>query len=108
MKNTLFNNPMVTSAKKAMTQKDLDRYKRLGESMYTDIDFKSSTITNNIPQPMIDGAIYIESMLKSGLHPSILDDDEKNVMTEVYGDEWYKKYGYVKEYLTDIVTLTFK
>ena len=102
--SNLFNNPMVASAKKAMTKKDLDNYQKLGESMYKDINFENSSV-NNLPQPMVDAAIYVESMLKSGMHPSLLDDNDKNAMLEVYGEEWYKKYGYVKEYLTEIVTL---
>jgi len=103
-KSNLFDNPMVTSAKKAMTKKDLDKYQQLGESMYRDINFETS-IVNNLPQPMVDAAIYVESMIKSGMHPSLLDENDKNVMNEVYGDEWYKKYGYIKEDLTEIVTL---
>ena len=103
-KSNLFDNPMITSAKRSMTKKDLDKYKKLGESMYKDINFENSTV-NNLPQPMVDAAIYVESMLKSGMHPSLLDDNDKNAMNEVYGEEWYKKYGYLKEDLKDIVTL---
>jgi hypothetical protein len=103
-KSDLFNNPMVESAKKAMTKKDLDHYQQLGESMYKDINFETSSV-NNLPQPMVDAAIYVESMIKSGMHPSLLDENDKNVMNEVYGDEWYKRYGYIKEDLIEIVTL---
>lgn len=103
-KSTLFNNPMITSAKKAMAKKDLDHYQKLGESMYKDINFETSSV-NNLPQPMIDAAIYVESMIKSGMHPSLLDENDKNAMLEVYGEEWYKKYGYLKEDLNEIVTL---
>ena len=47
----------------------------------------------------------IESMLKSGLHPSMLSDEEKFILKDILGDKWYEKYGYVKEDLHDIVTL---
>jgi hypothetical protein len=103
-KSTLFDNPMIESARKAMSKKDLDRYQKLGESMYKDINFETSSV-NNLPQPMINAAIYVESMIKSGMHPSLLDENDKNAMLEVYGEEWYKKYGYVKGDLTDIITL---
>ena len=103
-KSNLFDNPMVTSAKKAMSKKDLDKYQQLGESMYRDINFETSSV-NNLPQPMIDAGIYVESMIKSGMHPSMLNEDERNIMKEAFGAEWYKIFKYINEDLTDIVTI---
>jgi len=49
---------------------------------------------------------YIESQLQAGMHPSVLDDNEKAILRDAYGDEWYLKWNYIKEDLDDIVTLT--
>ena len=35
----------------------------------------------------------------------MLEENEKALMKETYGDEWYKEWGYVEEDLIDIVTL---
>lgn len=100
----LFNNPMVESAKKAMSQKDLDRYKDWGEAVFDDIDYETASVTQ-YPPPMLNALAYIEDSLKSGQHPSTLTKDEVNLLNEMMGNEWYKKWGYVKDDLDDIVTV---
>lgn len=105
-KDKLFDNPVVREAKSKLSQKDIERYQYLGEEMYKNIDFEKASVAN-MPPPMADAFAYIEHMLKTGCHPSVLDDDEKNILVEVQGEEWYKLYGYVKEDLDDIVTLKF-
>ena len=105
--NSLWNNSMITSALNAMSDEDRENYKKLGESMFADINFETASITdkNNVPLFLNDAASYICESIKSGLHPSMLTDDEKVVMENVLGKEWYKKYDYTKEDLDDIVTL---
>ena len=102
---SLFNNPMVESALKSMSQEELQRYREIGERMYGTVDFKDSQILNNVPPPMYEAGAYISEQLKSGLHPSMMDDDEKRLMEELFGKEWYTKWGYVEGDLTDIVTV---
>lgn len=104
---SLWNNSMVQSALSSMSYDDLQRYKKIGESMYSDIDFETSTITdsNNVPFFLTDAAAYIVDMIKSGLHPSDLSDNEKFIMESVLGKEWYKEYGYVENDLTEIYTI---
>jgi hypothetical protein len=38
----------------------------------------------------------------------MLNENEKMILTEVLGKDWYTKYGYVEADLTDIVTLKQK
>lgn len=102
---SLFNNPMVESALKSMSPEELQRYKEIGERMYGTIDFEDSKILNNVPPPMYEAGAYISEQLKSGLHPSMMDDDEKRLMEELFGKEWYTLWGYVEGDLTDIVTV---
>lgn len=105
--NSLWNNSMITSALNSMSSDELDHYKKLGESMFGDINFETASITdkNNVPLFLNDAASYICESIKSGLHPSMLTDDEKIIMENVLGKEWYKKYDYTKEDLDSIVTL---
>ena len=106
--NNLFDNPMVNSARKSMSAKDIERLKLLGEEMYKDIDFEKSQILNNIPPEIQDSLFYLDSLIKSGLHPSMLNKDEKFLLSEGFGKTWYEKYGYVKEDLDEIVTVIMK
>jgi len=52
--------------------------------------------------------MYVEHQLRSGLHPSMLEKDEKNLLVKIKGEEWYKNWGYVKEDLDNIVTLNLE
>ena len=101
----LFTNPMIESALKALSPEELSRYRALGEDLYGTVDFEQNKILNNTPAPMYEAGAYLREQLKSGLHPSMMDDDEKRLMEELFGKEWYKEWGYVEGDLTDIVTL---
>jgi len=109
-KSGLWDNDMVKSALKSMSPADIERYQKIGESMYKDLNFETSCIENknNMPPFMVDALAYIEESLNSGLHPSMLSDDDKNILNEAYGKIWYKKWGYVEGDLTDIVTIEKK
>ena len=100
----LFDNPMVTAAKKSMSPRSLERYRKLGESMYGGINFTNSKVDNCL-EPMVEALAYIEESLKSGLHPSMLEDNEKAILVDAYGEQWYKKWGYIKKDLHSIITV---
>lgn len=103
---SLFNNPMIENLKKTMKKEDLENYEKIGQHMYGSIDFESGKA--NEPFMMTDALANLIGMIKSGLHPSMLTDDEKFFLKEMKGDEWYKSLGFVKEDLDEIVTLKFK
>jgi len=102
--DTLFNNPFIDAARQSMTKEQLDDYERKGKCMFEDIDFDKVNETG-LPPFVEEPTAQIEECIKSGLHISMLTDNEKNVMKEVFGEKWYQKYGYVKEDLDDIVTI---
>ena len=98
----LFDNPMVRSAMNSMSVEELEKYKALGESMYGDVDFEQSEVLSSLPPPMAEALAYIVEGLKSGLHPTDLDDDEKALLEESYGKEWYKRFHYTEADLKNI------
>lgn len=100
----LFDNPMVRAAMAAMSDEDKEKYRILGEHMYKDVDFEKNTV-NTIPEPMAEAVAYVEMQLKSGIHPSFLEDNEKYLLEDVYGKEWYTKWGYIEADLLEIVTV---
>lgn len=100
--NDLFDNPMTRSALAAMSDDDKRRYKELGQEMYGHMNFEDAKVLNNVPAPMEEALAYIHEQLKSGLHPSELDDNEKAFLVDSEGEEWYKKWDYIKEDLEQI------
>lgn len=90
--NNLFDNPMVRSAREAMTPEQLDEYKRKGEAMYNTIDFTSEDLNDGGINPMQITVAYIIEGLKSGLHPSYLTDDERTIMLNTFGEKWEREW----------------
>jgi hypothetical protein len=90
----LFNNPMVNNALKAMSPEQLKDYKRMGEYMYGNIDFVDNKVINGLDKSLDESAFYIAEGLKAGLSPSDLDENEVQILTTVYGDEWYRRFGF--------------
>jgi hypothetical protein len=101
----LWDNPMVKKAMESMSPEQLEQYKMLGESMYGNIDFGNSKILNNPPVPVEEALAYVEESLKSGLHPSMLEEEEKIFLEDMYGNDWYKRFGYDRRDLTEIYTI---
>ncbi len=85
--NNLFNNSMVKNAKKEMTDDVKEEYKELSRHVGKAMDVIEG-------DPLEEPAAYIIEGLKSGLHPSFLEENEKQVMKTLFGDEWYKKWGW--------------
>ena len=100
--DTNWDNPMVRAAMEALSPEDLQRYKEFGEYMYGTTDFARSKALGNIPPPMAESIAYIEAGLRSGLHISDLDDDERAVLQEAFGEEWFTRYGFSKEDLSGV------
>lgn len=103
--SSLWNNEMVNNALKSMSPEELEKYKKIGESMYKDIDYETSKVidkNNTLPPFLTDAVNYISELLKSGLHPSMLEKEEINVLEEVYGKKWYLKWNYTENDLKEI------
>lgn len=103
--NDIFNNPFIEQAKKALSEKDKAKFARLGEKLYSGIDFETAGTGEVIPAFMNDTVRRIDTLIRSGLHISVLEDDEKKLMREIKGDTWYKIYGMTEADLTDVVNL---
>ena len=97
----LFNDPQILSIKNSLPPEYLEELRRRGESMYKDIDFENETI-NHVIQDSINN---IKEAIKSGLHPSLLEPSEKELLFEELGKEWYKEFGYVEQDLDEIYTI---
>ncbi len=93
----LFNNPMVEAAKKSMTPEKLEEYKRVGEYMYNNDVYKVSEIGSKVKQPEnSDLILYATQSLKSGGSPHDLSGSELRALIDVYGDNWYERFGFTQ------------
>lgn len=101
----LFNNPMVTAALAAMSPEDKEQYRLIGEQMYGNINFEDARYLRNPEVQMSEALACLESQIRSGLHPSDMSDNEKAVLKDAYGEQWYEKWNFVKEDLTQITTV---
>jgi hypothetical protein len=94
----LFNNPQIMAIKNSLPKEYVESLRLKGESMYKDIDFDNETINHTIQNSLLD----ITEGLKSGLHPSMLEVSEKQILIEELGTEWYKKFGYNEKDLNEM------
>lgn len=103
--NNIFENQMIKSAISALSEEDKKRYKMIGDHLYGRINFEDCQSLNNMPPSMAEAVAYLETQLQAGFHPSMLDENEKALLVDRYGDEWYTQWGYIKDDLVDIITL---
>jgi uncharacterized membrane protein YukC len=91
----LFNNPMVEAAKKMMTPEQLEEYKRVGEYMYNNEVYKVSEIGSKVKESdNSDLILYATQALKSGGSPYDLSGAELRALIDVYGENWYERFGF--------------
>ena len=85
----LFSNPMVDKARETMTPEELEKLKREGENMFS-IDYENERMIaiNEIHE-------QLKIMLRSGIHPSFLTEEEKSIFVAKEGKEWYENYGFL-------------
>jgi hypothetical protein len=91
--NDLFNNPMVSSARNAMTPEQIEEYKKVGEYMYNNHDFVVATAGSKVKDTNeTDLVLYASEALKAGLDPYDLSEPELQALNNVYGNEWYIRF----------------
>lgn len=107
----VFDNPYALAALNAMSDEEREKYKLIGEYLYDSVDFQKDKDNDNDtpsetgPSVMIEAAACLGTQLRSGLHPSMMDANEKQLMENIHGEHWYTKWGYTTDDLTQMVTL---
>jgi hypothetical protein len=92
-KNDLFDNPMVTSARNALTPEQIEEYKKMGEYMYNNVDYKNISIGSQVKEAKEeDLLVYAVTSLKSGCDPNDLTKHELKALNDTYGEKWYEKF----------------
>lgn len=101
----LFSNPQIQKAKESLPPAVRAQYEQIGENIWNQMSASQMSLTNsngedvnftgeNLPPPVEEAAANIAEAIKSGLHPTLLDEDEVNLMKECFGETWYTKWGF--------------
>ncbi len=83
-------NPRVQEALANMSPAERKALAAAGQEMYGNLD----KYTGEDTTPMDETVFVIEAQVRSGLHPSLLTDDEKTLMLEMKGANWVEPFGY--------------
>jgi succinate dehydrogenase flavin-adding protein (antitoxin of CptAB toxin-antitoxin module) len=89
----LFNNPFVDAAKKSMSLEQIENFKKMGEKYFSVWDFDKGN-----PEEILDVAVAeLSEAIKSGLHPTDLEENDIAILSTKLGKDWYKRFGYEEE-----------
>lgn len=80
-----------------MSDEQIEQLKTLGEKFHESFDVTSGNTKNIGDINMEEALAYVVESLKSGMHPSFLDENEKAILVAGYGENWFEKWGYSKE-----------
>lgn len=101
----LINNGLANAARAHISESEQEYYKKLGEALHS-IDFTAENPTAQasavVPseastEQLHESGAYIGELLKSGMLPRDLEENEREVMRTLLGEEWYLEYGFCKE-----------
>jgi hypothetical protein len=94
-KTDLFNNPMIEAARSGMTPEQIEEYKKIGEYMYNSTDYKNAAEGARVRESKDEDLIlYATEALKAGGDPKDLSEPEIQVLSKVYGEKWYERFGF--------------
>lgn len=85
------------NVEKGLTEEQRRDLKTLGEKFHESFDVARGTVNDLSSISMEESLAYTVEALKSGIHPSYLNEDERAILMAGYGEEWYTKWGYTKE-----------
>ena len=86
---------------------DAKRYKDMGKDYFENLDMESVNAKGEFTPISLQESIQrLLVIMKSGMHPSFLTENDKQILSREYSETWYEEFGYIKEDLDDIVTIT--
>lgn len=95
----LFNEKRLKEMADSLSEDDKKRYAKIGEEMYNSINFEdinSQGVIENKDEIEMENVSQIKMMLLSGIHPSYLSNQEKDLMKNNFGEKWYESFGFLE------------
>ncbi len=91
---------IVQRAKNALTEEQKEEYKKIGEYMFTKTNYQTLEMGSTLSDPTEqDILFYATEALKSGGEPKDLSVKELQILSNVYGEKWYEKFGFTENEL---------
>lgn len=107
--DTLFGKKRMQEIESSISDDDKKRYAKIGEEMYNSIDFEDinsqgNFVNENVETIELENVAQTKLMLQSGIHPSYLSSQEKDMMKNAFGEKWHEQYGFLE---TDLNRVNF-
>lgn len=105
----LFGEKRLKEIGDSLSDEDKKRYAKIGEEMYNtikfeDINSQGTQATENADEIELENISQIKLMLNSGIHPSYLSNQEKDMMKNAFGEKWFESFGFLE---TDLNRINF-
>jgi len=95
----LFGDKHLMGIADKLSDEDKARYAVIGKELYDSISFgdiNSVGTQTNHEVVELENVSQLRLMLSSGMHPSFLTGEEKNIMKNNFGEKWYEEYGFLE------------
>jgi hypothetical protein len=63
---------------------------------FEDINSQGSSAIDNQDEIELENVSQLKLMLLSGLHPSYLNTQEKDMLKNMLGDRWFETFGFLE------------
>ena len=105
----LFSENRLKEMQDKISDEDKERYKKIGEEFYNAIDFEAvntqgAAASSNSDEIEMENIAQLKLMLNSGIHPSYLNNEEKSMLSNAFGEKWYENFGFLE---TDLNRINF-
>jgi len=94
---SIWDDKQINETKKRMDPGQYYRYEQMMNSLFNKVSNDPKIIS-------VHAATQIKLMLRDGLDPTMLDNDEKEIYISTFGVESLKEYEIPREHLSDIKT----
>lgn len=89
--DSIINNPMACQARAAMDPEDLEAYRKEGEYIFGNLgddgsfDPEKSMLVRELGEK-----------LRAKMHPAFVTDEERALMVQYVGKDWYAQFGFTE------------
>lgn len=84
----IFDNPQFKRAKESMSPTTRKKYEKEGKYLFETLNFGEEKVESSIEACLIQK----EALLRSGLHPDDLSQEDQEFMESVKGKDWKKEW----------------
>lgn len=92
---SIFTNKSIQRAGENLTEEEKANFKKLGEQIHS-YDYTEDPTESKYGKQYDEALAHLVYSLKSGIHPTSLNEDARNVLKVKFGDAWYQEFGFTE------------